>query len=1164
MTRPIPDSIRRDQAAAADPAISAFVAANAGAGKTHVLVQRVIRLLLAGTPPERILCITFTKAAAATMAQRVFATLGQWIALDDEPLDRALRAAGIAMPDARLRGRARELFARALETPGGLKVQTIHALCTRLLQQFPFEAGVVARFAVLDDRDRDEMMGRASLAVLLEAAAEPDSTAGRALTTAMAYAADATFRDVVNDAILSRDGFGIKSPGEVPAAIADLCAALGITPDLTMAELDATILDGPHLPPAQWPAAAGMLALGSSSDRNQATRLRAALSATGAERCAAYLDVFFTKGSGDKPPGRRAALITKDLAAKFPALAASLDAEATRLAPLVEQRKALIVRERTEALIVLATAIAEAYRRDKAGRGLLDYDDLIDRTLDLLANVSSAWVHYKLDQGIDHVLIDEAQDTSPKQWNIVTHLVSEFAVGEGGRDGVRRTLFAVGDDKQSIYSFQGAVTREFDERRRGFARMFRQASLDWRDIRLTYSFRSGPSILVPLKYVFRAAEVHASVTADADGLPAHLALEDAAPGAIELWDLEQPAEKADIEGWRAPFDATAQTSPQVRLARRIAARIGALIADGEMTGTGAARRRLSPGDFLVLVRKRGVLFEAVIQALKQARIAVAGADRLKLTEHIAVTDLMALTDALLSPHDELALATVLKSPLFNLTDDDLFTIAWKRKGTLRQSLEAHAAHGAPFEAAWRRWRAYESRATRDMPFSFYAWVLGGDGGRARMLRRLGMEANEALDEFLALALAYERREAASLQGFMHWLRAADIEIKRDLEIARDEVRVMTVHGAKGLEAPVVILADTASAPADGQKISLVRLPRGNAAHGAAPMLVWAGRRNDDPPALAAARGAMKQDTEDEYRRLLYVAMTRAMERLIVCGCQPGNVKEVKPSWWYALIADGLISGVEAGALEVEDTTTPDGTVRRYRARGDAAFESQPGAAAAPGPPMQLPDWLHRQSAPGQPAQDWLRPSDLDETMPASAARASSASRRLARRRGTLAHRLLQSLPDVAAERRTQTALRFLAGAAPEWAEADRADLARQALAVIDDARFAAVFAAGSRAEVPIVGHLARPGRAPLAISGQIDRLAAAEKAVLLVDFKTASAPPAEIPAAYRRQLALYRALLGAIYPGRLVRAALLWTETLEIMEVSSAELDAELTRVLAP
>ena len=395
-----------------------------------------------------------------------------------------------------------------------------------------------------------------------------------------------------------------------------------------------------------------------------------------------------------------------------------------------------------------------------------------------------------------------------------------------------------------------------------------------------HSFRSGTAILQSVDHVFRDETIYRSIHAE-NAYPLHEALPDAGPSLIDLWALELPDPRQDIEGWRAPFDAVSETSPEVRLARRIQAEIKSLIAAGTMTGSADRRRALSYGDVLVLVRRRGNAFDAVIQALKHANIPVAGADRLKLTEHIAIIDLMNLADALLLPQDDLALAVALKSPLFGLIDDDLFKLAWQRKGSLRIALVHHAATDKKFEAALARLKACETRARQETPFAFYAWLLGGarEGGRARILRRLGHEANDALDEFLELALGYERKAPASLQGFMAWLRAADTEVKRDMEISRDEVRVMTVHGAKGLEAPVVFLVDTTTSPADTTRLKLVRMPQGNAAPHAPGVVVWAGKKAEDPPAVAAAREAMLGETEDEYRRLLYVAMTRAADRL---------------------------------------------------------------------------------------------------------------------------------------------------------------------------------------------------------------------------------------------------------------------------------------------
>ena len=1155
--RPVhPDASARQQRAS-DPATSVFVSANAGSGKTHVLVQRVIRLLLNGVDPARILCITFTKAAAANMSERVFSTLGHWVTLDDDALDAALRDTGISRPNADSRQRARKLFAAALETPGGLKVQTIHALCTRLLQQFPFEARVPARFTVLDERDQTEMMERASLGVMLAASQNPDSAAGRALQYAMGAAADVTLRDVINQACLSRDHFvAWTEERSIDQAIRDVAEAVGVDPADRIEDVEREIVDGPHLPRSEWDALAATLDTGNKSDIEQARRLREAHAMVGdAAQADRYLDVFLT---GSSEP--RKSFVTKKISDGRPDIAAMLDRECRRLVALLERRRALNIRDRTQSLLVIATAVAANYRREKLERGLLDYDDLIDKTLQMLDQTSPGWVHYKLDRGVDHVLIDEAQDTSPKQWDIVERIIADFTTGEGAREGVRRTVFAVGDEKQSIFSFQGAAPREFDDRRRKLEQRFRDAELPFRKEDFIYSFRSGKTILESVDHVFRDEAIYTSIHA-VGAHPVHESLEDAAPGVVDLWSLEERDKREEIEGWRAPFDAVSETSPEVKLARRIQTEIRALIAQGTLTGPAGNRRRLTYGDILILVRRRGNAFDAIIQALKQSGIPVAGADRLKLTEHIAIIDLMNLADALLLPQDDLALAVALKSPLFSLDDDDLFKIAYKRKGSLRDALADQ--HNDKFHDALERLKTCESRAAQDTPFAFYAWLLGGDRGRQRILRRLGHEANDALDEFLELALTYERKAPASLQGFMAWLRAADTEVKRDMEISRDEVRVMTVHGAKGLEASVVFLADTVTSPADTERLSLIRMPRGNAAPHAAGVTVWAGRKAEDPPAVVNARAAMIGETEHEYRRLLYVAMTRAADRLIIGGCKPGNRKDVREFSWYDLIDKGLGNS----GLAMQEIETPAGKVKRFSRPGDIEPAAAGPAAQAIVASVALPPWLRTMAKPDAPSDQLLRPSDADDDAHhAVRAGESQETRSRALQRGTLVHRLLQSLPDIPPDRRGKTALAFLARNAGDWSPAEREALATQVLALIADSKFAAVFAAGSRAEVAIAGRVKTRRGGPALVSGQIDRLVVTPDAVLIVDFKTNHAPPskaADAPQAYIRQLALYRAVLGKLYPARSVKAALLWTETPEMMEISGSALDAELAAIIS-
>ena len=1132
--RVIPDEVRRRQQDASDPNVSAWVAANAGAGKTYVLAQRVINLLLKGAEPEKILCITFTKAAAANMAKQVFDRLAQWTALDDTKLDQAIREHSRMVPDAALRARARRLFARALETPGGLKVQTIHAFCTQLLHQFPFEANVAARFSVLDDAEQSQLLEKLTLNVLLDGAAAPDSPLGRALAFAMTAAADRTFRDVIREAIGRHEAMArwVENAGSVDTAIAGLSARLGIDPADELDKIEAEYFSGKIIAPSDWPALASVLDQGNKSDREQADRFRKLATLSGTELAEAYLEIFCT--SGARTP--RKSIVTRAIADT--ALAERLAAEQQRVCAILQRARAVICRDRSAALLTVTHEVLRRYRAEKQRRGLLDYDDLIDKALALLTSCDAAWVHYKLDLGIDHVLVDEAQDTSAEQWAIVRLLTAEFTAGAGARS-VTRTIFAVGDEKQSIYSFQNAAPKEFVEMLRHFQKAHADSGQKFVVSKFEHSFRSGDSVLGAVDEVFKREEVARSVTSDLDGFPPHLALPGAPPSVVEIWDTEQPDERKDIEGWDAPFDIVSETSPRVKLARRIARWVRRTVDGG----------RARYGDVLILVRQRGELFEAIIRALKNQQVQVAGADRLVLTQHIAVMDLMALADALLLPADDLALATVLRSPLFGFEDEDLFDIAWDRgRVPLRTALRRKSCARPIFAEAAARLDELAEAARRETPFTFYAQLLGAGGARARFLGRLGPEANDALDEFLNVAFDYERRETPTLQGFLTWLRDARAEVKRDMEIARDEVRVMTVHGAKGLEAPIVILADTITPPGGPRPPRLLRLDDG--------AMVWAGRKDEDPADVAVARNAVLSEAEHEYRRLLYVAMTRAADVLIVCGAD--GLKGRPKSCWYDLVR---------GALEtmlVEETEN-DEKVFRYRKHAPVSAESQNQSAADSGVEQtELPPWLRRAATAPPRRRAPLSPSAVfDEESQVAQLGASATDRQKALARGRLVHRLMQSLPDIPVERRREAGERYLAKSATGFAAAEQGEMLRQVLAILDDESFAPLFAIGSLPELAIVGHIPGADGEPMPVSGQVDRLAVSD-AVLIADYKSDRIIPSNLGAVepYVAQLGLYRAVLSRLYAGKQVRAALVFTSGPRLIELPATAMDAAVAKVL--
>ncbi|MBM6594667.1 double-strand break repair helicase AddA, partial [Microvirga pudoricolor] len=793
----IPLTTKDAQRRAANPRASAWVSANAGAGKTKVLTDRVVRLLLAGSPPGRILCLTFTKAAAANMAIRIFERLGRWVTLDDDSLVAELTELEGERPSRAQVRLARTLFARAVETPGGLKIDTIHAFCERLLHLVPFEANVPARFAVLDDSKTEEMLREATKNVLADATGGDDALSLALAAVSVEAAGEAL--DKALKAALACKRF-LRDERGLHEGIRRLRKTLGLGPEETLASVEhAMIHDG--IAPVEWLSIAQSLMAGKATDQKRGAAFVAAASAEiAAETLEQYLSIFMTDAG---TPRAETHLVTKSV---DPALKERLLDEQRRLSGLMDRHRAARAVERTAALFTLAREIDGRVEHAKMRLGALDFQDLIDKTLALLSRGDAAWVLYKLDRGIDHVLIDEAQDTNPEQWEIVRKITEDFTTGHGAGGGRVRTLFAVGDPKQSIYGFQGAAPQEFETTRRSWSRKVRDAELFFEDVSLTMSFRSAEAVLQAVDATF-AVESHFKGLSfdDAAVGTVHTSARPHAPGLVELWPTQTPAEEEEPEAWVLPLDKPEEHAPPVAVARRVAQAIRCWTTKGDESG-----HLWKAGDVLVLVRKRGPAFEAVIRSLKEAGVPVAGADRLNIGEHIAVLDLVAAGRAALLPEDDLTLAAALKSPLVGLNDDDLIRFAAYRgeSESLHAALTEQAMSGDKrARLACDALNTWRDLANAYGPFGFYATLLGPLGGRAALVARLGSEAGDAIDAFLCFAQQSELTETPSLTLFLNRFESADHTIKRDLDSVNDEVRVMTVHGAKGLEAPVVVLID---------------------------------------------------------------------------------------------------------------------------------------------------------------------------------------------------------------------------------------------------------------------------------------------------------------------------------------------------------------------
>jgi len=1144
----------RAQRMAANPRISVWVGASAGSGKTKVLTDRILNLLLDGCPPNRLLCLTYTKAAAAEMLVRLSNRLSAWTVMPEGPED---RKDTLRFELADLRGRtptveevdeARRLFARVLDAPGGLTIKTIHAFCQSLLARFPIEAGVPPHFDLADDQTAGELMTEARTRVLERARAETDPALAAALATVSDTLTGLGFEEIMNTVVLrdrARLADALRRTGGLAALNAALDRTVGVEPEETVdTVIVGAVADG-VFPAEDLRAAMTALLAGSKTDIGRGEAMAAWLSLPDAAARSRDWPVWrgcFLTSEGE----RRARLATKTALKAAPDALDILEREAERVLAVEERCRAVALARRTAALITLSTAILEDYEAVKAARALLDFDDLIQRAADLLTREGMAeWVLFKLDEGLDHILIDEAQDTAPRQWRVVRALADEFFTGDSAHEARvqndpeagPRTVFAVGDTKQSIYSFQGAEPQGFLDTRAYVAGKAADAGRAFESVPMALSFRSTGTVLRSVDAVFNREPARTGVVEPGLSRVDHESFRVGHAGRVELWPMVEGEESEAPEPWAPPVARGTSDDPAARLAARIAGQVAGWIGRETMP---ARDRTVRAGDIMILVRRRDALVTELARALKRQGIAVAGVDRLVLLNDMAVRDLMTLGRAALLPEDDLTLATALKGPLIGMDDQALEDLASGRaRPRLWHALRDRAESDPALAAIRDRLSALRDQARALPPHDFYQQVLT-QGGRRALTRRLGLEADEAIDEFLNQALAYEASHTPSLQGFLRWIEVAEVVVKREMEAgSADQVRIMTVHGSKGLQAPIVILPDTARPPQNRESL-LWSEPEGEA-----PALpLWSSGAKRDEAVAARARAALNDRAAREYRRLLYVAMTRAEDRLIVCGWT--NKRKAAEDGWYNLVRGALLEigqpftpfdGSEADAenpgLLLEDP-------QQVPPKADGGPDGGQTPAAAP-----PPDWV-TSPAPREPTPPQPLAPVRDEAAEEPAVRSPlAADDRF--KRGTVLHRLLQSLPDVPPAERAAVGRRYLTRATHRIP----ADLAEawlaEALAVLDDSRFAEVFASGSRAEAPIVGLLG--GRV---ISRRIDRIRVTEDTVLIVDFKTNRPPPTDIdaiPEIYLRQIAEYRLLLTGLYPKHAVRCGLLWTDAPALMEV---------------
>lgn len=1067
---------------AAHPGRSSWVSASAGTGKTKILTDRVLSLLLSGARPHKILCLTFTKAGATEMTQRLMARLERWATMGEVFLYKEV--ASLHEPTPEILARARRLFTQILDAPQGLTIQTLHSFCQSLLQRFPVEAGIPWAFSIADEATAKALLTKAQEEILCDPTMAP-FTAPLVTTFGQAY-----FHELVESLFASFQAD--RQP-------------LTHAPDLTLTKLlkvspyeeDKALLLR-HLSPDTIRALAHAhitpLSCGGKEDQTRSAALDTYLSleAPKVSDFMALTKVFLT-AQGEV----RARLATKAVCEKNPQILSDLTTLAQHMMHAVHLLRARKASEISHAFFRFFVAVMVRFQELKDASFLLDYDDLIDKACALLHDGEvSDWVRFRMDGGLDHILVDEAQDTNARQWALVEALSQEFFSGLGTREAPA-TLFAVGDVKQSIYRFQGAMPHLFEQMRASFAMRAKEADLAWQDIGMNVSYRSSAAILETVDRVFETSAAQGVRTLEGSPLP-HIPHRQDAPGFVEMWPLEaRKEEDADLD---EEDGASEGTRPDKRLAEKLAQHIGNLLTHPPiMASTGEP---LAPRDILILVQRRCPFVRYLTRALKTRGIPVAGEDRLTLSHHLGVQDMMSLGRFMLLPQDDWNLACLLKSPLVGLDEDTLFQLCAARAGTLWQELVKRQDETPALAKAHTFLGDFLRRADLAPPLELFTHALYDAGRMSAFRARFGAGVEEVLQEFLALVQKQTQRHGPSLERLMARLMEEDVILKRDFAAGQsNETRIMTVHGSKGLQAPFVILPDTITSPS--LKENFVWQDG---------VCVWLAPQDQDTPALKSLKARPLALAQEDANRLLYVALTRPQDRLLVCGWE--SARALQETSWYARLSEVL-----------EITPAPQDLTQ------DTPFLQRSLERDAP---LAAPSWLNvpltREYDPFASAQ---------EKTPSSPEAIYDEEARLF---GEALHHLLEYLPKYPAPDRAGVARVYLQGTL--LSEKSQTCAVETVLGLLDAPHLQFLFGQNARHEVDVAGLVDGAF-----VRGRLDLLVVEEERVMIVDFKSGRRPGEGVPQTYLDQLQAYRTLMAPLYPTKPLTTWILWTQTAHLEEV---------------
>jgi ATP-dependent helicase/nuclease subunit A len=1129
------------KARATDPANTVWVGASAGSGKTTFLTERLLRLLLPknenpGADPAKIICITFTKAAASEVLERVMKYLRLWAIEPEEDLKISLKDILDTEPTQKQCDSARALFARVLEVPGGMKILTIHAFCQSILARFPMEAGLPAGFEVMEEGEAKNLL--TSIRHRLITRLETDK-GDKPLDTAFSYLASCKNIDDLEKlltAMIAERG-RIQSLLETYGTPNALCSAVYRQLEADESETDETLIAAflKHIPQEKLKdSLPGLKADTSSWNKSHAEDLEKFLSLSAEEKIAQfrlYEDVFIT---GKGTPRPLYSVVKAD-----EALTRLFMGESSRLVTLSKKRRDLATAASTTALLRFSLAILAEYEIEKARKNRLDFEDLIHKTIQLLGHGGVHWVQYKLDGGIDHILVDEAQDTNPDQWDIVNALSDEFYDGTSTREKQDRTTFVVGDEKQSIFSFQRADPRVFDTTKHRLEKRVKDAQLGFDDVPMQTSFRSAPSVLKLVDAVFKSPEMRSGVSRN-DKEIVHIPHLSGKAGHVEIWPAIERTKNDARENWQLPILVEAEDNPVALLAARVAATIRDLL-QNPAEKLESRGRRIEPGDIMILLAKRKPFADALLKALRRENIPVSGIDRMVVTKQLAVMDTLAAAAFVLQPEDDLNLATLLKSPLIGWNDEKLFGLCNNRTGSIWAVLQKIPAHEDI--ALWLK--SLRDLAATENVSAFFHKVLYAPcpnnvhSGLQALMARLGVDITDPIQEFLRKADTHDMQDTRGLQGFYEDAQKDESEIKRQIHGNGGCIRLMTVHGSKGLEAPIVFLPDTIRSSQSAAKTDPILWPGRSEPSG---LPLWASSSELRADALIERVSDAKLRTDEEYRRLLYVALTRAGERLYIGGAEYAKKGADRTNSWYDRVHAAFTNDT---LTEVEAKTDGSLLIKNRQTDPVKNDELKP---ARNSNVLKRPEWLYTQAPTPEFPPRPLTPSKPDAPEPAALSPLfCDTSWRYAR--GRIIHALFQFLPALPPDNRDKKASEWLALPAHNLDEAAQKEILNAVMSVLRSSTFKDIFMPNSRAEIPLTGLLGKNR----IVSGQIDRLVVMPDKILVLDYKTNRPAPKDktnVPKAYLQQMGTYRSVLKEIWPDKAIHCALLWTDGPNLMDVT--------------